>query len=590
MSPAAVFVALSAVVWAEEPPAAPEAAPPAQVRLTADRVVLSAEGLIAEGDVRLTLEGRALVAARLTADPSLSQLTAESLRLSPCACVEGAPWGIFAAEARLDREAELVEVRGLRLMIGERDVAPLPSARLRLTPRQVGVGLPVLGRGLDGVQVALPLWFRPDHGPKLSLSPEWRQARGARGLVSVTAPQASIVASGGWDRLEHAPRAGVSAAVAQAKGGASVIGAGTWISDPTYLSDFGADRLARAEPWTSTRLSVGLGALSVSALGFQEGLGEADLRMSGVVGLGLSPPGQNVGPLTLHQRGRLDLTAAGPRGEAVLQARLHQELGVLELDGLMLARGVGYVEAGEGALDPYAELGLVLPAWADGPRGRTILAFELRGGGGARLGALQAAPTPLTLADPSGARMGGFTLGLAPGLDLAPGGLWAGPRVSVTKIRPEGALSASLDAPITAAGPSFAAEAEARAGALSFGLVVLSRESLGEEAAHLGGARLGLDAERLQAQASLWASRSPAAPENDAELARLGLAAPLVGVRGTTTPSAELLLSAEGLRAVSGGVAWSDPTSCVMFGAAVGWVEDRDGPQVQLLARVTPAR
>ena len=122
------------------------------------------------------------------------------------------------------------------------------------------------------------------------------------------------------------------------------------------------------------------------------------------------------------------------------------------------------------------------------------------------------------------------------------------------------------------------------------GLVVLSRESLGEEAVHLGGARLGLDGEGLSAQASLWAVRDVGTPKNDAELARLGLAAPRVGPRGTTTPSAELLLSAEGLRAVSGGLAWSDPSACVMFGANVGWVEDRDGPQVQLLARVTPAR
>jgi hypothetical protein len=590
VSPAVSLLALSAVVQAEEPAAEPDPAAQAQVRLTADRIVVSAEGLLAEGDVRLSVEGRALLAERLTANPTLTFLTAESLRLSPCACVEGAPWGLLAAEARLDREAELVEVEGLRLVILDRDVAPLPSARLRLTPREVGVGLPVLARGLDGAQVALPLWWSPAQGPKLSVSPEWRQARGARGLLSVTAPQASVVASGGWDRLEHKPRAGVSAAVAQAKGGASVYGAGTWISDPSYLSDFGADRLARAEPWTTTRLSVGLGALSVSGLGFQEGLGEADLRERGVAGLGISPAGQHLGPLTFHQRGRLDLTAAGPRGEAVLQARLRQRLGVLELDGLMLARGVGYVEAGEGAFDPYGELGLALPAWSEGPRGRTIVEFGLHGGGGARLGALQAAPTPLTVADPSGARMGGFTLGLTPGLDLAPGGLWAGPRLSVTQTRPDHTLRAALDAPITSAGPSFAAEAEARSGALSFGLVALSRESLTEEAVHLGGARLGLDAERLQAQASLWATRSPATPEHDAELARLDLAAPISGVRGTTTPSAALLLSAEGLRAVSGGVAWSDPTSCVMFGAEVGWVEDRDGPQVQLLARITPAR
>ena len=589
MSPAALWTALSAVVWAEEPvaEAVAEAVEPSQVRLGADRIVLSAEGLIAEGDVRLTLEGRALTAARLTADPSLRLLTAESLRLSPCACVEGAPWGIFAAQASLDREAERVVADGLRLMIGEHDVAPLPPLRLRLTPRQVGVGLPVLGRGLDGAQVSLPLWWTPDHGPKVSLSPEWRQDRGARGLVSVTAPQASMVASGGWDQVEHAPRAGVSAAVAQQRGGASVYGAGTWISDATYLSDFGADRLTRAEPWTTTRLSVGLGALSFSGLGFQEGLGGEDLRMSGVVGLGLSPAGQTVGPLTFYERGRLDLTAAGPRGEAVLEARLQQDLGVLALDGLIVARGVGYVEAGEGAFDPYAELALVLPAWADGPRGRTVLAFELHGGGGARFGALPAAPTPLTLADPSGARMGGFTLGLAPGLDLAPSGLWAGPTLSVTHQTPARALSATLDAPVTAAGPSFAAEAEARGGALSFGLAAVSRESFGEEALHLGGARLGLDAERLQAQASLWAIRGA---DQDAELARLSLAAPIPGARGTTTPSAELLISAEGLRAVSGGLAWSDPTSCVMFGANLGWVEDRDGPQVQLLARITPAR
>jgi hypothetical protein len=589
VSPAALLGLLSAVVRAEEP-AAEAAAEAAQVRLTAEHMVLSGEGLLAEGEVRLNVDGRTFTAARLTADPTLSLISAESLRLSPCACVEGAPWGILAAEAHLDRPAERVEVEGLRLMIGERDVAPLPSARLRLSPRKLGVGLPVLGRGLDGAQVALPLWFTPADGPKLGLSPEWRQARGARGLVSVTAPQASVVASGGWDRLEQRPRAGVSAAVAQKKGGVYVVGAGTWISDATYLSDFGADRLARAEPWTSTRLSVGLGALSVSGLGFQEGLGEDALRSSGVIGLGLSPAGQTFGPLTLHQRGRLDLTAAGPRGEAVLQARLHQALGVVELDGLVLARGLGYVQSGEGAVDPYGELGLVLPAWADGPSGRTVLTFELHGGGGARLGALQAAPTPLTLADPSGARMGGFTLGLAPGLDLAPGGLWAGPRLSLRQTRPEGALSASLDAPITAAGPSFAAEAEARAGRVSVGLVVLSRESLGEEAVHLGGARLGLDGEGLSAQASLWAVRDVGTPKNDAELARLGLAAPRVGPRGTTTPSAELLLSAEGLRAVSGGLAWSDPSACVMFGANVGWVEDRDGPQVQLLARVTPTR
>ncbi|MCK6515419.1 hypothetical protein L6R46_10255 [Myxococcota bacterium] len=589
MSPAALLGLLSAVVWAEEP-AAEAAAEAAQVRLTAEHMVLSGEGLLAEGEVRLNVDGRTFTAARLTADPTLSLISAESLRLSPCACVEGAPWGILAAEAHLDRPAERVEVEGLRLMIGERDVAPLPSARLRLSPRKLGVGLPVLGRGLDGAQVALPLWFTPADGPKLGLSPEWRQARGARGLVSVTAPQASVVASGGWDRLEQGPRAGVSAAVAQKKGGVYVVGAGTWISDATYLSDFGADRLARAEPWTSTRLSVGLGALSVSGLGFQEGLGEDALRSSGVIGLGLSPAGQTFGPLTLHQRGRLDLTAAGPRGEAVLQARLHQALGVLELDGLVLARGLGYVQSGEGAVDPYGELGLLLPAWADGPSGRTVLTFELHGGGGARLGALQAAPTPLTLADPSGARMGGFTLGLAPGLDLAPGGLWAGPRLSLRQTRPEGALSASFDAPITAAGPSFAAEAEARAGRVSVGLVVLSRESLGEEAVHLGGARLGLDGEGLSAQASLWAVRDVGTPKNDAELARLGLAAPRVGPRGTTTPSAELLLSAEGLRAVSGGLSWSDPSACVMFGANVGWVEDRDGPQVQLLARVTPTR
>ncbi|MCK6521718.1 hypothetical protein L6R49_09790 [Myxococcota bacterium] len=574
-----------AAAWAEEPAAAPS---DDTVRLTAERVVLSPEGLFAEGDVRLRLDGRELLAAQLSADPTLSQLSATSLRLSPCACVEGAPWGLLAAEARLDREAGRLEVEGLRLVIRDRDVAPLPSPGLRLTPRPVGVGLPVLGRGLDGAQVALPLWWTPSPGTMVTLSPEWRQARGARALVGVETPQASLVASGGWDRLSKGPRAGVSAAVAWTSGGAHALGAGTWISDSTYLSDFGADRLARAEPWTTTRLSLGLGPVNVSGLGFQEGLGEADLRGSGVVGLGLSPRGRSVGPLTLHPRGRLDLTAAGPRGEAVLEARLHQRLGVLELDGMALARGLGYAMTGEGAFDPYGELGVTLPAWADGPRGRTTLALGVYGGGGARLGALDAPPTPLSVADPSGARLGGLSLGLTPGLDLAPDGLWAGPRLSLAQVGGGGAVRLTVDAPLTAAGPSFAAELDARSDTLSAGLVLLSRESLGDAPTHLGGARVGLDVGWAQAEASVWALR-PGEGE-DAELGRLSLMTPIVGARGTTTPSGELLVSADGLRAVSGGLAWSDPTSCVMFGGSVGWVEDRDGPQVQLLARVTPAR
>ena len=97
MSPAALLGLLSAVVRAEEP-AAEAAADAGQVRLTAEHMVLSGEGLFAEGEVRLNVDGRTFTAARLTADPTLSLISAESLRLSPCACVEGAPWGILAAE------------------------------------------------------------------------------------------------------------------------------------------------------------------------------------------------------------------------------------------------------------------------------------------------------------------------------------------------------------------------------------------------------------------------------------------------------------------------------------------------------------
>ena len=100
----------------------------------------------------------------------------------------------------------------------------------------------------------------------------------------------------------------------------------TWISDPRYLADFGADYLSRAAPWTESLLSAGAGPVRVESDTFGrtrvEGEALAQRPVAGVLRLA----GHGLGPLSVDMGSRVDVVSSPGLDQA---QRFEAAVGVL---------------------------------------------------------------------------------------------------------------------------------------------------------------------------------------------------------------------------------------------------------------------
>ncbi len=333
--------------------------------IEADRIQASAEGLSGEGDVSLRLGPRTVVAerfhfdraesrlelengwfetdegqlsfqtatlsmpattaalarARYTSDTHQLVITAEGLEirddghwtgadvwLSTCGC-DAPLWSVSArtVEITVDRAAV---VTGGWLAVCERPVLPVPRAVVPLVDRKAGLLAPGAGWNDDGLRATAPVFVPLGRSSDLLLTPEWRGARGGRGLVSLDAalaPGEALALSGaaGWDALSSQWRGAGRWQHAWDPGRLRTAADLHWMSDEAYLADYGGSYLGRSQPWSERRAVVGWGLARLETDTFD--LVGAEQRPASVV---LTAPPTPLGPVALAAAGRLDTFGA----------------------------------------------------------------------------------------------------------------------------------------------------------------------------------------------------------------------------------------------------------------------------------------
>ncbi|MFH1464452.1 MAG: hypothetical protein ABIO70_08695 [Pseudomonadota bacterium] len=416
--------------------AGPAVAEPAELVLQADRIVL-AEGVVhGEGHVRAALFEGELEAASFTVREDGAGLLIEDgtwlgpagrlrfahleveadgtvrldhARVTRCAC-EGdhQPWALQARRVRVDPERRVVFVGGL-LRVAGCPLLPLPAGVLPLGPRRAGLLTPQVGWTRDGLEVGEPLFLPLGPAADLTLTPIWRQHRGARlaGEARWALPAdggGHLAGEAGWDTLDGRWRGLLSGQHGAQDRALRSAFEGSLASDQAYLQDYAPDFLSRQVGFHEARALVAVGPWRLEHDGFQAPEGVAQ-RLAGLSFTRAARDPEGISPsvaldLEVGGRGpdRLDLDEAwlALRGAAGLDAA--RPLGALEasaglgVDGLLvepLDLAGGAVGRGEvlGRLD--AEGRLVLPMWGDHGRLRHLLRPGLVAGGAL------ASPTPL---------------------------------------------------------------------------------------------------------------------------------------------------------------------------------------------------
>ena len=312
------------------------------------------------------------------------RLRLDGARVSLCGC-EGArqPWELQAWRVRVDPERSAVFAGGL-LRVAGCPVLPLPAGALPLGRRRSGLLAPVLGWTADGLEVGEPLFLAFTPALDLTVTPTWRQERGARldGELRWALPGGGgwLDAAGGWDEAEGGWRGLVEGRHGHADRALRDAWEGSLASDPDYLDDFGAEFAARQVGFHEERGLVGIGPLRLEHDVFQA----EDEALQRLAGLVLQRAARDGWPLSPGARldlelggwgrgpGALDRTWLALRGDAELRGG--RRLGVLEAglqasgSGLLLQElepGAARADALRGSGQAAAETRLELPLWAD---------------------------------------------------------------------------------------------------------------------------------------------------------------------------------------------------------------------------------
>lgn len=325
----------------------------------------------------------------------------EGVEATLCGCTGGrVPWTLAAREVRVVPGRDHVWIRGPVLRLWDVPVLWLPVADLPLRDRQSGLLAPSLGWSQDGPEVSLPLYLVLGPSADLTLTPAWREARGAR--LSIEARHAVapggrtvLTGTGGWDREEQAFRGLVDAQHGWAPGRLRTAVDATVVSDAAWIDDYGVAWLDRQVPFQEARALVGLGPVTLDHGSFQDTLG-ASQRLLGVA---LDLPATRVGPIATWEEAAVALVGDGVDVASLRDREIRSEAGFglvaglpigpveVEASGSLRGTSVSSLDAvvdptstsatpgGEGRAEASVRVGL--PFWADGPRIRRLHRLSL---------------------------------------------------------------------------------------------------------------------------------------------------------------------------------------------------------------------
>ena len=537
---------------------------------------LDADALRLEGG-ELRLEGASLerddVSARAaSAFGSPEALSLAELRINPCACCATPPWSLSAQQAEL-REDRLVWRRGWFEIAGHR-VLPVPIGRIPLSSPKVVPQIPVIGRGPDGFQVALPIGLQPTEALSLWLSPELRVERGPRLSAELhwagEEARVHVSESTAWDLRSDALRGAFGARAAYAGSPLRAGVSGQWVGDDAWFADFGSGLMDRQVPWTRQTAYLALGPARVEWLGWQLHAPSTE----GVPSLVLADTGRRLGPLRADSRARLDWLDGAPVAELGESASIYASPGPLELR--LDAEGRGVASPGGLRVEGLAGGQAMLMLWAK--HGPVVHELGLGLAGSYGLGEGELAPTAPR--DPLGLAWSGLAPGALPGMGALPKGGQLGPALSSQLRGGETLARVELQAPWSpVAGLGLGGSLYARRGLLS-----ARASGAGRQDGWFALTQLGLDTERASLGLAYMGERGVAS------LDQLRVAGSLrfpTGL-GVWTPTAMALARPEGLAGWESGLSWEASCGCAAVGATVGFAEDREGPQISAAVSLRP--
>jgi hypothetical protein len=324
-------------------------------------------------DARYT--GESFIASGETLTFVGEELAGSAVTVTVCGCPEGSPqtWDVTARTVSVTLD-EVARFSGGWIRVCERRVLPVPAGLVVLSPRRTGFLPPVLGYGVDGLQLAAPFFLAASEHADLTLTPEWRAERGIRGLsrarLSLAEGEGSELRGAlGRDTAEDAWRGAVDLEHAWTPGPLRTgIDAQRW-SDLDYQADYGGDFLTRAAPWTESVGVIGIPGLRAESDTFQYTRDTTQRPISGVLwgttGRGaVSAWGQGRADVFAEGADPAALSAAALRGSAAGGLSASQRWTALHLTATGSGRGVAWEERTPWLLGG-AEVTAMVPMWGD---------------------------------------------------------------------------------------------------------------------------------------------------------------------------------------------------------------------------------
>ena len=325
------------------------AATPTEIVIQAEHLEVE-EGVVTAEHVEIAVGEGTVTAEGFEAHEDSRSVLLETVVFAPCACEGRDPWSVQAESATVVIE-ESVRFRGGWLRLFDVPVVPIPPTSIPLR-RRSGLLAPTLGYGPYGLLVAQPLYLTVTDHADVTLTPELRTARSARGIgegrYAVRGGSGEVRAALGPDWETRSVRGAIQWEHAQDDGrGVFAASRGQILGDRGYLRDYGDSFLSRSVPFVEARSLGGFGPVEFGSRTYQFG-GPTDhevasmaVRRGGLDGpWGMVHSAEMFTGWSVHGGGRWDATLGGGRvsGQTTVSRptwvgpfRLTPELGLLAL-------------------------------------------------------------------------------------------------------------------------------------------------------------------------------------------------------------------------------------------------------------------
>lgn len=236
-------------------------------------------------------------------------LRGESLTVTICDCAVPT-WDVTARRVQVELD-DVARFTGGWIRVCERPVLPVPAGIVPLADRRSGLLLPGLAYNQDGVNASQPVFLTLGPSADLTLTPEWRQARGVRGLAEgryalLPGQGGALSAAVGHDTSLDALRWAGSWRHGWQPGAVRTAVDARMQSDAAYLTDYGASFLTRATPFMESRALVAAGPVRLGTDLFQHDA-PTQQQVTGLAAVGTVP----VGPLAVTPRAQVDIFGTG---------------------------------------------------------------------------------------------------------------------------------------------------------------------------------------------------------------------------------------------------------------------------------------